>query len=248
MDIDWINKGAPAGGFGDWRGPQKRTRGKAIVDPMQKLKEVWYMERAVQASRSVGRVLFPGNKGFATCFLIAPDIIMTNHHVFGKESDTEGVKIQFNYREVYGEGLVDPDEYTCDAARVFITDQPLDYTVVALSKEVSQEWGYLSLQHQQTIGQGDHIAIIQHPGGAPLQIAVRDNSAAFVDDNTIEYLTNTEYGSSGSPVFNDEWNVVALHSQRVEHPQKKGLWYRNRGTRIEAILLNRQIKRLLPRS
>src|SRR5262249_24438414 len=107
---------------------------------------------------------------------------------------------------------------------------------------------YLQLRHGELAARGDHIAIIQHPYGEPLQVALRDNSLVYDDESAIEYLTNTDYGSSGSPVFNDNWQVIALHSQRVKDPKSRGVvtYYRNRGIKIAAILNLPEIDRLLP--
>ncbi len=246
MDSDWLKKGASGAGF-SWHGPAKPLTGRAIVDNQQKLKQIWYLEQAAVVSRSVGRVLFADGKHFATCFLVAPNLVMTNHHVFGKVEDVQGVKIQFNYRFAYGGELETPDEYSCDPA-VFITDEELDYSLVGLTKKAKAKWSYLPMRHGQVAAQSSHIAIIQHPDGEPLQVAMRDNSVMYEDDKTIEYLTNTEYGSSGSPVFNDNLALVALHSQRVQDPSKKDqkVWYRNRGIKIGAILQNKAVDKLIP--
>ena len=243
MDSNWLTKGVSAGGF-DWHGPVDPNTRKAIVDLEQKLKKIWYLERAVEASRSVGRVLFPNGKNFATCFLVAPKLILTNNHVFSTPEDTAGVRIQFNYREQYNGDLADPDEYQCDPT-TFITDKALDFTLVGLTQQAKP--AYLQLRHSDSVVRGSHIAIIQHPGGSPLQVAMRDNSLVFDDANTIEYLTNTDYGSSGAPVFNDNWNVIALHSQRVKDPNSDA-WYRNRGTKIEAIvrIIGKGVNQLIP--
>lgn len=246
MDINWLTNGAGSDGF-EWHEPEERQTGAAMVDLQHQLKQIWYLEKAVEVSRSVARILFPGGKVFATCFLVAPNLIMTNHHVFGKAEDTEGVKIQFNYRKLANGDMETPEEYTCDAKTTFITNKPLDYTLVALNTNADKGRAVLPLQPDAALKPGSHIAIIQHPSGEPLQVAIRDNSLQFSDDKTIEYLTNTEYGSSGAPVFNDNWELIALHSQRVKDPTKKTTeWYRNRGTKVGAILENRAIAKLIP--
>jgi endonuclease G len=53
--------------------------------------------------------------------------------------------------------------------------------------------------------------IIQHPSGWPKMISVRNNILTARTDHTLLYETDTEQGSSGSPVFNDDWQLVALH-------------------------------------
>lgn len=62
---------------------------------------------------------------------------------------------------------------------------------------------------------GDCLSIIQHPGGELKQLALRENELVDVLEFHLHYLTDTGRGSSGSPVFNDQWEVVALHHSGV---------------------------------
>jgi endonuclease G len=56
-----------------------------------------------------------------------------------------------------------------------------------------------------------NVNIIQHPLGLPKMIAIRNNYLTARTDRTLLYETDTQEGSSGSPVFNDTWDIVALH-------------------------------------
>jgi len=57
------------------------------------------------------------------------------------------------------------------------------------------------------------LFIVQHPQGKPLKLALDTNAVLKVNSNgtRVTYRTNTEPGSSGSPVFNANWELVALH-------------------------------------
>lgn len=57
------------------------------------------------------------------------------------------------------------------------------------------------------------IFIVGHPDGKPMQFSYASPSGCrpTANRNRVRYQTNTEAGSSGSPVFNREWRVVALH-------------------------------------
>ena len=74
------------------------------------------------------------------------------------------------------------------------------------------------------------------------QIAIRRNDCVGIKDGgEFHYLTDTLPGSSGSPVFNDDWLVVGLHRASQTLPEKvymKGetIKYNNVGTQIHAIL------------
>lgn len=57
--------------------------------------------------------------------------------------------------------------------------------------------------------------IIHHPQGDYKQISIRENLFVGIDETKIYYETDTAQGSSGSPVFNDQWQVVGLHHKSV---------------------------------
>lgn len=67
------------------------------------------------------------------------------------------------------------------------------------------------------------LMIAQHPDGMPLKLAVDTDSVIGVNANgtRVRYATNTEAGSSGSPVFDMDWSLVALHhlgDPAYDHP------------------------------
>jgi Effector-associated domain 1/Trypsin-like peptidase domain len=60
------------------------------------------------------------------------------------------------------------------------------------------------------------LMILQHPAGDPLKLAMRmDASPMPLPDGNeptrVRYTTRTEHGSSGSPCFDIDWNLIALH-------------------------------------
>ena len=77
----------------------------------------------------------------------------------------------------------------------------------------------------------DFVNIIQHPGGLPKQIAIYHNIVVFADLGRVQYLTDTMPGSSGSPVFNNEWQVVAMHHSGgwIREPSTTNMFFRNEG-------------------
>ncbi|HFC11192.1 MAG TPA: serine protease [Anaerolineae bacterium] len=57
----------------------------------------------------------------------------------------------------------------------------------------------------------DTIFILQHPRGKPLKLNFNTIKDKNGNQTRIRYTTNTEPGSSGSPCFDRNWRLVALH-------------------------------------
>jgi Trypsin-like peptidase domain/Effector-associated domain 1 len=60
---------------------------------------------------------------------------------------------------------------------------------------------------------GTAVFIMQHPKGEKLKLALETRAVIGVNANRtrVRYKTNTEHGSSGSPCFDANWNLIALH-------------------------------------
>jgi V8-like Glu-specific endopeptidase len=55
------------------------------------------------------------------------------------------------------------------------------------------------------------VYVIGHPRGGGLSLSLTDNALLDYDERLLHYRAPTEGGSSGSPVFNNQWRLVALH-------------------------------------
>jgi hypothetical protein len=79
------------------------------------------------------------------------------------------------------------------------------------------------------------LNIVQHPDGRPKEIAIHENFLEVLLPNHIRYTSDTEGGSSGSPVFDNRWVLFALHhSAGDQNPD--GTWKNNEGVRIDKII------------
>jgi len=78
------------------------------------------------------------------------------------------------------------------------------------------------------------LLIAQHPDGQPLKLAIDTEGIIGLNGNAtrVRYATNTEAGSSGSPCFDMNWGLIALHhygDPAYNHPRY------NQGVPIGAI-------------
>ena len=124
--------------------------------------------------------------------------------------------------------------FELDPGRFFLTDAELDFALVAVrpaSRHGAPLRGYGFQAADRRGGQArwsaQPVNIIQHPEGRPKEIVIRDNRLIdLLDDRDdvpfFHYHADTERGSSGSPVFNDQWEIVALHHPGVPKTNAKG--------------------------
>lgn len=207
------------------------------ISGVSNLYDVSILERALRLSRAVARIMLPTG-GLATGFMISHNVLLTNRHVFSSGDDTNGARVQFNYqRDLLGN--VGPiEEYPLTSESFIKADAALDFAVVKFDyASPGTRWGDIPLISGE-INKDKDVYIIQHPGGQPKQIAMADNEVSYVGTNVMHYITDTMPGSSGSPVFNERFELVALHHAGgwLPQPGGGGVYFRNEGIRITAIL------------
>jgi endonuclease G len=187
------------------------------------LLDVNFLDRCLLACRAICRLTIEAQRGrtYATGFLVAPGLLLTNHHVLSSPEIAGRATIEFGYRYNTAGILERGSVFRLSPEKFYISDKKLDYAVVAVQPESETghdqiaKFGYLRLIAESgKVQKGEFVTIIQHPDGAPLQIALRENEVikSERDDFTIWYRADTAHGSSGSPVFNDSLQIAALHS------------------------------------
>ena len=193
------------------------------------LQDVNYLERGAIAAKAVARIAIrsPNGalRGWGTGFLIAPSVLLTNHHVLPDNATALRSEAQFRFeRDVDGKQQV-PQIFALNPGALFYADPALDFAVVAVQETAQNADSHLSefgclplLGTTGKVSDGEWLTIIQHPNGELKQVCVRENKLIRRTDNELWYSTDTLAGSSGSPVFSNDWYVVALHHSGV--PQK----------------------------
>ncbi|GAA2287634.1 hypothetical protein GCM10010234_29580 [Streptomyces hawaiiensis] len=235
-----------------------------IIDLSNELQAWSFLPRGVRAGVTVSRITrrrdgreLPHGTGF----LVSPRLLMTNHHVLPDESFARTCFAEFN-AQVTADNLPDTVvRMELDPQTFFAADRRLDFALVALAPTVDGPtpgevfgWNRLSVQTGKLV-LGEKVNIIGHPSGRLKEIALRDNAVLVRLDDFVHYTTDTEPGNSGSPVFNDQWEVVALHHSGVPKKDDQGRvlrkdgrpwqqgdgddaieWVANEGVRISSIL------------
>jgi len=154
----------------------------------------------------------------------------------------------FNFRQDVDGNFATTRQYEVDPDSFFLADQELDCAVVALEGEPGAEWGTLALPTLKVkVEQGDDVFIIQHPRGGPKQIVMANNEINYIDDTFVQYSTDTLRGSSGSPVLDWQWRLVAIHhaSGKLRGGSSPSKRYANEGILLHAIERKLGIKKLV---
>jgi endonuclease G len=216
------------------------------------LMPVAYLQRGAIAARAVARIDLGGGS-FGTGFLIAPGVLITNNHVLQNAGTAARAVAHFHYEVDLTDAPVGPIVVELKPERLFFTSpqDQLDFSVVAVDGAIPlAQYGFLPLlETTGKISEGEWVTIIQHPNGGRKQVCVRENKLIQRKDNVLWYTTDTEPGSSGSPVFNNDWFVVALHHAGVPDPREKNpdgspKWIANEGIRVSRIV--QTLKQALP--
>lgn len=214
--------------------------------------DIRYLEAGTAASRAVGRVVIRDGSGrrigYGTGSLVSPRLLLTNNHVLANSAAAAASMIEFNYQDGIDGRPLQPVTFGFDPATFFVTDQQLDFALVAVRATAAQlaQFSFNPLVPAEgTVVVGEAVTIIQHPRGEMKQVALRDNHIVDIVDRYLHYETDTEPGSSGSPVFNDQWELVALHHASVPAPDRAELGdYMNEGIRAGRILAFVESRRL----
>jgi endonuclease G, mitochondrial len=198
----------------------ERVRGgaEAIWGDTVDFVSVAFLETGARKARSVGRVAFKSGQPNGTGALIGSDLFLTNNHVIDSPEKAQQCLLEFDYERGLTGAVREPTRFRIDPS-FFITHpiNGLDYTVFAVGAKWDGPEELTTYGNSPLSDAGDkHMIgefanIIQHPRGRFKEVVLRENRLVNRFDDALHYLADTERGSSGSPVFNSEWQMIALH-------------------------------------
>jgi hypothetical protein len=136
----------------------------------------------------------------------------------------------------------------------------LDYALLRLARPAGQEpvggttndpnaplRGRIEVPEQKyAFPPASGVYIVQRPDGLPMQVALDTEGVLGRNGNgtRVRYTTTTEPGSSGSPCFSPDWELIALHHSGDPQYASIGSGAYNQGipiTAIRALLTERNL-------
>jgi len=201
------------------------------IGPTNNILSIEFLELGLLAAKSVGR--FTNGVGFGTGFHVGNQLLITNNHVIKSQEEALEWQFELNVEDNKFGQPKGQHNYSLAPEKFFLTNEEYDFTLVAVSNSAEspliETFGWhalLDVQGKILIGQP--VNIIQHPNGNNKTVVLHDSYLLYLDDEDINmekyclYSGDTEEGSSGSPVFNNQWEVVALHHKAIPKTDKNG--------------------------
>lgn len=192
----------------------------------------WYA-KALRLGRSVCRIERTDDFAKGTGFIVRGKdfhkklgdelMVLTNHHVINKTGDVPGTidkALRPGEAQARFMRLSATKRYAFDPEIVW-TDPTVDATLVRFKKNPPEValFPFAECCPKREKNQNPPIPavyIIHHPGGGELSITFRNNELVATNGLLLHYRASTERGSSGSPVFDDDWNLVGLHHRGLD--------------------------------
>lgn len=213
-----------------------------------------HLMRGLQCAESVAKITDASGEPWGTGFLVRGDLIhpdlgsapilVTNAHVcspepgVGKLLPAEATAVFDVTKAVDGsplalggfESVWSSPPGSCDVTFLRISGPE---AAIAHPIEVAQI--------PQPVSEGAYVYVIGHPAGGGLKFSIRGNDllAYDIEMSKVHYTAPTEGGSSGSPVFNQAWQLMAVHHagdskmRRLDDPSST--YQANEGITIKAM-------------
>jgi endonuclease G len=232
----------------NWRGPTDEQDLQSLFQPRQVTSlDVAFIQRGIQQAASVCRIEIPDpatgeTMALGTGFLVKQNLLLTNYHVLAANPDSDphaylsDLVLHFGY-------LTSSDGQAMEGQRFKLAAHPirrlspvdrLDYSLLQVEDSIleASDLRPVTINAQKLPSKGMGISLLHHSEGQTMKIDLSANgiTGVYAPEGLIQYFGNMLGGSSGSPCFNDDWQVVALH-----HAQKSGMF----GVYCEGILMSR---------
>lgn len=189
---------------------------------------------------SVGRLESPPGKAFGTGVLVGKQILLTCDHVlkqiFGEEPTHAWIR--FGYKQ--GKyGAESGELFELDLKHFICHDSQSDYALLRVLGEPDYPIASLSPEIPANL---HNIRLIHHPLGEPVQVS-EAGQIIQIENKYLSHNITVNYGSSGAPIINQDWQVIALQrgTFSINHPLPPGI---NEGIPLYSIWTN--LKPFLP--
>jgi tetratricopeptide (TPR) repeat protein len=208
---------------------------------------------AGECAKSVCRVEDKLNQGIGTGFVVngrelhpkLPNepVLITNAHVLSPKGDADSLTAAQAHVSFYASPDKNGKAHTSTIKKILWSSprDKLDATVATLGKPLKTKTPLSIAPALPAADSKQRVYVIGHPGGGGLMFSLNDNELldhGDPGDPRVHYRTPTEPGSSGSPVFNSAWELIALHhagDAAIQKVHGGGTYQANEGLALKHI-------------
>jgi hypothetical protein len=139
-------------------------------------------------------------------------VLLTNNHVLSQKPVNPN-QVRPSEAEIAFDGVDAGGPLRIKGTPLFESPiDELDVTIVRLDRPVEHiEPLALATELPSMCEPPPRMYIIGHPNGSELAYSLADNRMLAISERRIHYRSPTDPGSSGSPVFDERWDLVAIH-------------------------------------
>jgi endonuclease G, mitochondrial len=201
--------------------PKARAGAEAIQGAALEFLDVAFLDLGRRAADCVARVARPNGAARGSGVLIAPGLFMTNNHVISSAEEARSYVVELDLERDIAGRFKTPTRFSFDPATCFVSSgvDGFDFSIIALGGRLDgagelDRYGFVPLlDTSDKHSLGEVANVIQHPEGRLKEVVLHENRIVARDNTkqVLHYVADTQQGSSGSPVFNNHWEIIALH-------------------------------------
>ncbi len=212
----------------DWQGSIDEIELQSFLPKQLSFEtDVGLLKRGLDRANAVCKITFTNREGYGTGVLIAKNLVLTNYHVLSLDETSEldriARAIRFEFGYVSAEmGSVRTIGFSADASHPVVAASPkeqLDYVLLRVEAAIEQASYIQPVTSEVGVLPAPRtgLNVLQHPEGEQMKVSLSSNGILDIDERRgrIWYVNRTSGGSSGSPCFNDDWKLIALHHAEV---------------------------------
>lgn len=183
----------------------------------------WY-RTGLERAAGVAQIMNRSGNGIGSGFIVQGTdihqsfgeewIVVTNAHVISDdplEQSSSPASLPADEAQIRFEAI-DPEQLYAVKEILFSSPRSeLDCTIVSLQSPAEFVKPYPIAKRLPLVGKNQRVYVIGHPRGGGLSYSIDDNLLLDHETPRVHYRAPTEGGSSGSPVFNQQWDLIALH-------------------------------------
>jgi V8-like Glu-specific endopeptidase len=182
-------------------------------DDIERLHNIEIQSELYQQSKATGRMQVPGKlsiNDYCTVSLISENEVLTAAHCLNKKQKLHKLKVFFEYYDRAGK-----NKNPYFVKKIVYQDKESDLLILELTEPAGKKYGFYPIAKERPL-EGDALLVIQHPALKPKSVS-RKNCfyEAYVEELIIHTCDTYNY-SSGSPIFNLNYEIVGVHQGWVE--------------------------------